>query len=184
MAESEDPQQIVSMLNTFFTAMASVVFAHEGNLDKFIGDCVMAVWGPPAPNPDDPARAVQAALAMLREVERINQDRIQEGKTPLSAGIGINTGPAVVGYMGSADRHEFTAIGDSVNTASRLCGLAKGGEVLISQTTYERAGKGVEAEPVSGLQIKGKEKGVATFRIKRNTSSPNLDRGSSEPTIE
>jgi adenylate cyclase len=165
MAESEDPQETVSMLNAFFTAMADVVFRHEGNLDKFIGDCVMAVWGPPSPHPDDAARVLRAALEMQREVDLLNQRRVQAGQRPIQVGIGVNTGQAVVGYMGSSERHEFTAIGDSVNIASRLCSMAKGGEVLASEQTVRKAGGGfvVEAQPLA--PVKGKEKGVATFRV-------------------
>ena len=165
LAEAEDADETVLMLNSFFTAMANVVFRHEGNLDKFIGDCVMAVWGPPSAHPDDANRALKAALEMQTEVAELNAQRVAEGKSPIQVGIGINTGTAVVGYMGSAERHEYTAIGDSVNTASRLCGLAKGGEVLASEMTVRRAGPGFKVEPVSVLQVKGKEKGVNTFRV-------------------
>ncbi len=165
MSESESPQETVAMLNAFFTRMAQVIFRHEGNLDKFIGDCVMATWGPPSQHPDDAARALKAALEMQAEIAAMNQAREEEGLKPISVGIGVNTGTAVVGYMGSSDRHEFTAIGDSVNTASRLCGLSKGQEILASENTVRRAGPGFLIEPVSVLQVKGKEKGVNTFRV-------------------
>lgn len=165
ISEKRDPQETVSMLNRFFTAMAAVVFRHEGNLDKFIGDCVMAVWGPPSAHPDDPGRAVRAALEMQREVDRINQEREAQGDPPIAVGIGINTGQAVVGYMGSSDRHEFTAIGDSVNVASRLCGVARGGEVIAAETTVRRAGRGFQLEALPAAQLKGKEKGTAAFRV-------------------
>ncbi len=165
MAESEDPKDTVAMLNQFFTAMADVVFEHGGNLDKFIGDCVMAVWGPPQAHPDDPARAVSAALEMQEVMRGLNARRLADGRRPIEVGIGINTGSAIVGFMGSSERHEFTAIGDSVNVAARLCGLAKGGEVLAAENTVVRAGGGfrVQALPVS--QVKGKEKGVTTYRV-------------------
>ncbi len=102
------------MLNTFFTAMADVIFKHEGNLDKFIGDCVMATWGPPSQHPDDAARALRAALEMQHGAGGDEQAaRRRKGKKPIEVGIGVNTGPAVVGYMGSTERHEFTAIGDT-----------------------------------------------------------------------
>jgi adenylate cyclase len=165
LAENESPQDVVAMLNEFFTAMANVVFRHEGNLDKFIGDCVMAVWGPPLTHPDDPARALQAALEMMDAVDELNEKRKSQGRAPIEVGVGVNTGQAVVGYMGSLERHEFTAIGDTVNTASRLCGLAKGGEVLATETTIQKAGQGFFAEALPVLQVKGKEKGVQTFRV-------------------
>lgn len=165
MAEREPPQETVSMLNAFFSAMAAVVFRHEGNLDKFIGDCVMAVWGPPSPHPDDAARALRAALEMQREVEALNAQRVAAGQAPLEVGIGINTGQAVVGYMGSNERHEFTAIGDSVNVASRLCSLAKGGEILAAESTVRNAGRGFQTEAMSTVQVKGKGNSITTYRV-------------------
>jgi adenylate cyclase len=165
LAENESPQDVVAMLNEFFSVMANVVFRHEGNLDKFIGDCVMAVWGPPLKHPDDAARALQAALEMIDAVDELNEKRKAQGRKPIEVGIGVNTGQAVVGYMGSAERHEFTAIGDTVNTASRLCNLAKGGEVLATEMTMQKAGEGFFADPLPVQQVKGKEKGVQTFRV-------------------
>jgi adenylate cyclase len=165
MAENESPQDTVAMLNTFFSAMASVIFRYEGNLDKFIGDCVMAVWGPPSQHDDDPARALKAAIEMQDEIREINEDRVAAGQAPIEVGIGVNTGQAVVGYMGSTERHEFTAIGDSVNTASRLCGIAKSGEILASEETVRRAGPGFQVQAVPTLHVKGKERGVNTVRV-------------------
>src|SRR5262250_151071 len=165
MAESESPQETVSMLNSFFTAMANVIFRNEGNLDKFIGDCVMAVWGSPSSHPDDPARALRAALEMQAEMEGLNQQRVASGRQPISIGIGVNTGQAVVGYMGSKDRHEYTAIGDSVNTAARLCGVAKPNEVLAADTTVSQAGPGFHVEAMPLAHVRGKERAVQTFRV-------------------
>jgi len=165
LAENESPQDVVEMLNEFFSVMANVVFRHEGNLDKFIGDCVMAVWGPPLKHPDDASRALQAALEMIDAVDELNEKRRAQGRKPIEVGIGVNTGQAVVGYMGSAERHEFTAIGDTVNIASRLCGMAKGGEVLATEMTMLKAGHGFFADPLPVQQVKGKEKGVQTFRV-------------------
>ncbi|PZR08462.1 MAG: cyclase [Archangium gephyra] len=165
LSEVESPQEVVAMLNTFFTAMANVIFTHEGNLDKFIGDCVMATWGPPITHPDDASRALKCALEMLEEIIAMNEARVAAGKKPIEVGIGVNTGQAVVGYIGSSERHEFTAIGDSVNTASRLCGLAKAGEILASEATIRSAGPGFKVEAVSVLQVKGREKGVPSYRV-------------------
>jgi adenylate cyclase len=165
IAECETPQQTVSMLNAFFSAMANVIFRNEGNLDKFIGDCVMAVWGSPTSHPDDGARALRAAMEMQKEVEVLNSSRGLAGLRPISIGIGVNTGQAVVGYMGSKDRHEYTAIGDSVNTAARLCSIAKPGEVLATELTISRAGGGFQVTPLPMVQVKGKEKGITVFRV-------------------
>jgi adenylate cyclase len=165
MAEADSPQETVNMLNTFFTAMANLIFKYEGNLDKFIGDCVMATWGPPIDHADDAARALKCALEMLDAINEMNALRIEQGKKAIEVGIGVNTGPAIVGFIGSTERHEFTAIGDSINTASRLCGLAKANEVLASEDTVKRAGKGFVVEKGGVLQVKGKEKGVPSYRV-------------------
>ncbi|MCI0574354.1 MAG: GAF domain-containing protein, partial [Myxococcaceae bacterium] len=165
MAEQDAPTEVVSMLNEFFSAMAEVVFRHEGNLDKFIGDCVMAVWGPPSSHADDPARAMRAALEMQQEVALLNLRRAEQGRPSLQVGIGVSTGQAVVGYMGSSERHEFTAIGDCVNTASRLCGLAQGGEVLAAAATVSQAGAGFRVEELPVSHVRGKGRGVHSFRV-------------------
>src|SRR5262249_20926241 len=165
MAESETPQETVSMLNSFFTAMANVIFRNEGNLDKFIGDCVMAVWGSPSSHPDDAARALRAALEMQSEVEALNRSRGAAGQRPIAIGIGVNTGQAVVGYMGSTERHEYTAIGDSVNTAARLCSMAKPGEILASESTIRSAGSRFASIPLPVAQVRGKEKSVQVYKV-------------------
>jgi len=165
MAESESPQETVLMLNGFFTAMAQVIFRNEGNLDKFIGDCVMAVWGSPSSHPDDAARALRAAMEMQAEIEVLNRTRTAAGQRPISIGVGVNTGQAVVGYMGSSERHEYTAIGDSVNIAARLCSMAKPGEVLATESSVKMAGRGFEATALPAAQVKGKEKGVVIYRV-------------------
>jgi adenylate cyclase len=165
-SESESPQAVVDMLNAFFTAASEVVFRNEGNLDKFIGDCVMATWGPPSAHEDDAARALRAGLELQDAVRTLNAQRASDGLHPIEVGIGINTGQAVVGYMGSEMRHEFTAIGDAVNTASRLCGVAHGGEVLASAFTVSRAGPGFGVEAQPPLHVKGKERAVETFVVR------------------
>jgi len=165
LAEAETPEKVVAMLNAFFSAMAEIVFRFEGTLDKFIGDCIMAVWGPPSPHKDDAHRALSAALEMQEAVSQLNAQRKEAGLPRLLVGIGVNTGPAIVGYMGSAKRHEFTAIGDAVNVASRLCNLAKGGEILTTSSTLKKAQGKFVAEAMSVLHVRGKERGVDTYRV-------------------
>jgi len=165
LAEEETPEKVVAMLNEFFSAMADIVFCFEGTLDKFIGDCIMAVWGPPSPHKDDACRALSAALEMQSAVAQLNAQRKEAGLPKLLVGIGVNTGQAIVGYMGSTKRHEFTAIGDAVNVASRLCNLAKGGEILTTSNTLEKAGGKFVAEPMSVVHVRGKEKGVDAYRM-------------------
>ena len=165
ISEAENPEETVAMLNSFLGSMGSAIFRYEGNLDKFIGDCVMATWGPPLVHADNAQRALRCALEMQEVIRPLNAERAAQGKKPIAVGIGVNTGNAVVGYIGSKDRHEFTAIGDSVNTASRLCDLAKGGEVLAAQSTVSRAGPAFRVEAVPPMQVKGKAQGVSAFRV-------------------
>lgn len=165
LAEEETPEKVVAMLNEFFSAMADIVFRFDGTLDKFIGDCIMAVWGPPSPHKDDAGRALSAALEMQDTVTQLNAQRKKAQLPQLFVGIGVNTGQAIVGYMGSTKRHEFTAIGDAVNVASRLCSLAKGGEILTTAYTLEKAHGSFVAEPMAVVHIRGKEKGVDTYRV-------------------
>jgi adenylate cyclase len=108
---------------------------------------------------------MRAALDMQAVIRTLNQDRMASGRRPIEVGIGINTGTAIVGFMGSSERHEFTAIGDPVNVAARLCGMARGGEVLAAGNTIDLAGEGFQVEPLPLSQVKGKEKGVRTYRV-------------------
>jgi adenylate cyclase len=139
IAESMEATQLVRMLNAFFERMVDVVFRHEGVLDKFIGDALMAVWGVPFSKPDNASRAVTAAKEMLDAVRRFNQSSRQQGWPELEIGIGVNTGEAVIGTVGSSIRMEYTVMGDAVNLASRICSMAQGGQVLISEDTYNEA---------------------------------------------
>lgn len=133
VAESLPPTQMANQLNEYFTAMVECVFRHGGALDKFIGDAIMAYWGAPEAHDDDADCAVAAALEMHDELRTLNARWRHEGRPELHAGIGIHTGEAFVGNIGSPRRLEFTLIGDTVNVASRLCSLAQADEVLVSE---------------------------------------------------
>ena len=132
VAERLPPDQMAAQLNEYFAAMVECVFRHDGALDKFIGDALMAYWGAPVATPDDADRAIRAALDMQAELVGLNARWTADGRPALHTGIGINAGEAFVGNIGSPRRLEYTLIGDTVNLASRLCGLARGGEVLVS----------------------------------------------------
>jgi len=133
VAERLPPDQMAAQLNEYFAAMVECVFRHSGALDKFIGDALMAYWGAPVDAPDDADRAIRAAMDMQAELIGLNARWTADGRPALQAGIGINAGDAFVGNIGSPRRLEYTLIGDTVNIASRLCSLASGGEVLISE---------------------------------------------------
>jgi adenylate cyclase len=165
LAEQTDPETVVSLLNTYFEEMVDVVFEHQGILDKFIGDAVMALWGVPVSAEDDAQRAVRAAVAMQERVARLNAERSAAGLPAIAVGIGVNTGECVVGNMGSSRRLEYTAIGDAVNLASRLCDLAAGGEVLISEATRDAQGPDFTCEALPPKQVKGKARPVPIYRV-------------------
>lgn len=156
------PEDVVRFLNLFFGEMVESVERHGGIVDKFIGDCVMAQWGALDQRADHSRAAVMCALDM---VERAQLIRV-EGR-PLGVGVGLNTGVAVVGAIGSKLRLDYTAIGSTVNLAARLCGLADVGEVLVSEATLRGAGSGVQSEPGEPVILKGIDGLVVPHRVHR-----------------
>ena len=137
VAESLPPMLMARQLNEYFTMMVECVFRHGGALDKFIGDALMAYWGAPEPHQTDAQCAVLAALDMHDELQTLNARWLGEGRPELHAGIGIHQGDAFVGNIGSPRRLEFTLIGDTVNVANRLCGLAQADDVLLSESVAD-----------------------------------------------
>src|SRR5205807_2472032 len=125
ISEKLPAQEVVKMLNDYFELMVDILFEHNGILDKFIGDAIMGLWGAPVKRPDDATQAVRAAVKMQARLKEWNEDRVASGKVPIQIGIGLHTGHVVVGNMGSNKALSYTAIGDGVNLASRLCGVAR-----------------------------------------------------------
>ena len=171
MSESLNPHEVVEMINTYFSRVCEPILAQGGTVDKFIGDAVMAVFGSPAPYGDHARRALRAALAMVekaREFQTWMERRFpNRGLSDFRIGIGVHTGEAVVGNIGSPQRFEFTAIGDTVNTASRLEGLSKelGWTIVASSRTIETAGPGVVTGERKELKIKGRREAVAVAEV-------------------
>lgn len=164
--ESENPEKIVGILNRYFTAMSEIIFAHGGTLDKYIGDELMAIFGAPTASPQDADNALQTAIEMQKAVETLNREFRAEGISPIQVGIGLHTGVATVGYIGSEQRSEYTAIGDTVNIASRLQSNAKGKQILISEATAKAAEKSFSILPQEPLQVKNRVEPISLFELK------------------
>jgi adenylate cyclase len=167
MSESRAAQDVVDMLNEYFEQMVEIIFQHEGTLDKFVGDEIMALFGAPVSHGDDPYRAVRTALEMLQVLEGFNRSRAVDGHEALKIGIGINTGECVAGYLGSSKALEYTVIGDAVNTGARLCSIAKAGEIIISDTTYRKVRDQFDVVELPPTQVKGKSKTLKIYNVIR-----------------
>jgi adenylate cyclase len=171
MSEGTPAETIVEMLNEYFELMVETLFKYEGTLDKFMGDGIMAFWGAPLAHPDDAVRCVQCALDQMQVLQRFNRQRITENKPALAVGVGIHTGPGVVGYVGSSKALSYTVIGDTANTSSRLCSSATSGQIIVSETTLARIGNRFEVEEIEARSLKGKEKPMRRFNVLREKLS-------------
>ena len=167
MSEPMSPDDIATLLTEYFTEMVEIVFEHGGTLDKFMGDAIMALWGAPVAHGDDADRAVQAAMQMQSVLDKLNAKWSEEGRPRVEIGIGINFGEVFAGNIGSDRRLEYTVIGDAVNTASRLCSKADGGQILISEPFHAALKNPPEVEALEPLELKGKAQAVPVFLVKR-----------------
>jgi adenylate cyclase len=162
MAESLEPRKVVEMLNEHFNGLTEVIFRHEGTLDKYLGDGVMCLFGAPFSKEQDALRAVETAIGMQRLVEEMNGNT---ARAPLSIGIGINTGPVIVGYIGASRRLDYTAIGDTVNVAARLTERAQPNQILISPSTYAEIAALLPVRQLEPMQLKGKADPIDVYEI-------------------
>ncbi len=167
IAERLAPEDLVELLNQYLGAMTDIVFAHDGMLDKYIGDAVMAVWGAPLPQADHARRACVASLQMVAKLEHLNQSWAPRGWPPLEIGIGLNSGPMVFGNMGSAQHLSLTVMGDNVNLGSRLEGLNKmyGTHIIVSEACLQEAADAVVARELDLVRVKGKYEPVRIFEL-------------------
>jgi adenylate cyclase len=164
-SEQLEPAKVVRALNIFLDAMTRGVLEEQGTIDKFMGDCVMAFWNAPRPEPRHAERAISAALRMQAYIDEAMQQADVSALAVRGCGVGIATGEAVVGNIGSAQRLDYTVIGDTVNTASRLCGVAEGGEVVITEACAAQVEDVFTLVPLAPLTVKGKEEPLHVFRV-------------------
>jgi adenylate cyclase len=163
--EKEPVETVVSLLNEYFSVMSDVIFANRGTLDKFIGDAIMAIYGAPLESKDNAYECVKSALEMRAKLAQLNEKWKAQNKPQIQVGYGINTGEAIVGNIGSERRMEYTAIGDMVNTASRVEGETESNQIFITEETYKALGNRVTAKKLSPVKLKGKTVVVQIYEV-------------------
>ncbi len=169
ISETKEPEEVAAYLSNFFSAAVDAIFAYGGTLDKFIGDAVMAFFGAPIPQEDHADRAILAGLMMMSRIEEWNQQRESEGLPPVRIRVGINSGPAVVGNVGTEKRVDYTVLGSSVNIASRLeSGVAKPGQLVISQNTLDRVIGSFNIESLGEFALKGLQQKMPVYSVKES----------------
>ena len=166
VSETKKPEEVAEFLSHFFSCAVESIFAYGGTLDKFIGDAVMAFFGAPIPQEDHADRSVLAGLMMQRLVGEWNAEREKTGLPPVLIRVGINSGPAVVGNVGTEKRVDYTVLGSAVNIASRLeSGVAKPGQIVISKNTLDRTIGSFQTEPLGEVSMKGMQQTLPVFAV-------------------
>jgi adenylate cyclase len=164
--EHHEPEQVGTLLNSYLGTMTETVFAWGGTVDKFIGDAVMCIFGAPFSSPDDALRAVRCAVDMRRNFRAlVRSGAVGEDARALDVHIGVNTGKVVAGTVGSPRRMEYTALGDTVNTAARLEGVARTGQIVIGPATAALVHTQVPLRAMGAHQLKGKGAGVELYEV-------------------
>jgi class 3 adenylate cyclase/CHASE2 domain-containing sensor protein len=172
MSETMTPEEIYGQLNEYFEEMCKIIFEHGGYVDKFIGDCVMAVFSAPYQTPEDARNAVISAVKQQEKIRELAARWKANGKREFTVGMGINTGDVVMGNLGASSRMNYTVIGDNVNVAARLYNVAKGGEIIISETTYAECKDIVEVDGREPISVKGKSLPIAIYNVKSLVLQP------------
>jgi adenylate cyclase len=171
-SEKVAPEKVISELNMLLTGLTNAVLGADGTLDKYTGDGLMAFWNAPIDQPDQAHRATGAAIEMLRELEKCNAHRMERGLDPFAIGIGIHTGPAVVGNIGHERRLDYTAIGDTVNLSARIEASTKevGSVVLMSKSTYSELNESQQeaCARIGGIKVKGRVEPVDVYTFAQN----------------
>lgn len=167
MTERSEPTALISLLDDYLTAMTEIIFKHNGIVDKFIGDGILAYWGAFTPGSNHALDAARAALEMLERLKQLNHHWEAQGKEHIAIGIGLNTGTVIFGNVGKGKKIEFTVIGDAVNLTARLESLNKeyGTSIIISEATRERLGDAAQTKPLGGVKVKGKTVETRVYQL-------------------
>lgn len=181
MSEGMEPSAVVDLLNAFYEPIVDVLFRHDGTLDKYEGDGLMALFGAPEELANAPLAAVTCALEMREALARFNATQAAANRPTLAVGIGIHSGPALCGMVGSSKTRQYTAMGDTVNTAARLCSIAKGGQILVGESTRDAVGALVEVDTLPPVEVKGKSRPIAVFDVRSLRRTPDAPSVSAPP---
>jgi len=167
LSENMPPAELLRMLDDYLGNMSQIVKGHDGVVNKFLGDGMLAFWGVPEDDPQHAERALAAALSMRARLREINAGRAQDGLSVIRFGIGIHTGIVAAGMLGSADQHEYTIIGDAVNVASRVEGLTRrfDTDILVTESTWNLGGGGFSARRLASEQVKGRAEPVVVYAL-------------------
>lgn len=167
-SEKRSPEEVVEMLNEYFEVMVGIINKHSGVVDKFIGDAIMAVWGAPKTSPDDTVNALRACIEMRKALVILNDKRAARNQEPIKIGMGLHTGPAISGTIGSNERMEYTVIGDTVNMTSRIEASTKafGTDLLVSQAVIDTVGAKFIADIAGAATVKGKSEPLNLYKVK------------------
>jgi adenylate cyclase len=163
MSEAMQAEEVLAVIHEYLNDMSALILKWDGTIDKYVGDEIVAIWNAPTEQPEHALWAVRCAYDMVAQADALQARLASRGLPPISWGVGINTGPAVVGNMGSRDRLQYTALGDTVNTAARFCSVAPAFTVLIGQATLDGCKDYIAVEQVPGIQLKGKS--ADTFTV-------------------
>jgi adenylate cyclase len=165
MSEGMAAEDVLGVIQEYLDEMSAIIFKWDGTIDKYVGDEIVAIWNAPVAQPNHALLAVRCAYDLVSSAPALQAKLVAKGLPPIAWGIGINTGPAVVGNMGSKDRLQYTALGDTVNTAARFCSAAPAFTLLIGWPTFEACSQFVAVDEMPGLQLKGKS--AEKFRLLR-----------------
>ncbi len=174
MSENREPEDLVRLLNLYLDRMSEVIHAYDGIVDDFIGDAILAIFGAPEKHDDDPARAVACAIAMQKALADFNRETILKDTQSLEMGIGIETGPVIMGNIGSETRMKYSVIGATVNIASRLESQTTGGQIVIGEKTYHLVKDFVQTDPPMRIMMKGIRNPVISYPVFQIGGSYNL----------